>query len=329
MNTTVSDAYFQTALVERRAQLLRAGRGRPDVGLADLLSQVDAALARLDQGTYGICERCHDRIETDRLVRDPLAEYCEEHPTESEASRLRRDLALAREIQLRLLPRRDLPIDGWRYAYRYEAAGDVGGDFCDVVARPARGETLVLVGDVSGKGVGASMLMSHLLATFRSLAPLALPAGELLTRVNDLFHDSATSSTYATLAAASLRPDGSVDLYSAGHWTPLVRRGSRTDRAEVVPGLPLGLFAASEYTPTKLELAPGDTLLFFTDGAIDAENADGEDYSIDGLARALAAADPHDISAVIDRCLRDLRQFQNGHRPDDDLLLFGLSAGRS
>jgi sigma-B regulation protein RsbU (phosphoserine phosphatase) len=326
MSTAIGDTYFQEALVERRELLRRAARHEPRAEIARLLSEVDAALARLDHGTYGTCVRCHGQIEPDRLVRDPLAEYCREHPGPSEAARVQQDLALAREIQRRLLPRPDLRIDGWRYGFRYEPAGDVGGDFVDVIARPAQGETLVLVGDVSGKGIAASMLMSHLVATFRSLAPLALPAGELLARVNDLFHDSAATSIYATLAAAALRPDGTADLYSAGHWTPLLRGGAGTAPTPVSRGLPLGLFPGSRYDAAPVALSAGDTLLFFTDGAIDAENEAGEDYGVDRLTRALAGTDrAGDTEASIDRLLQDVKAFQHGQPPVDDLLLVGVS----
>ena len=326
MITEVDNAYFHDALVERRAHLVRVLDAGQAGEVADLLARVDAALARLDRGGFGVCKACQDRIETDRLVRDPLAEYCEGHPAESERRRVARDLEFAREIQLGLLPRTDLAIDGWRYAYRYDAAGEVGGDFCDVIVRPHLDETLVLVGDVSGKGVAASMLMSHLVATFRSLASLPLPTSDVLSRVNDLFHDSTAASSYATLAAASLGRNGSVDLYSAGHWAPLVRRGDRPDRATVTPGLPLGLFADTRYSASHLDLSAGDTLLFFTDGAVDAENGAGEDYSLSRLSASLASGDSGDLQALVNRSHRDIRRFEAGQGPTDDLLLFAVSA---
>lgn len=325
MNAALSDAYFHDALVDRRKLLLRTGRAHTDETIGDLLARVDAALARLDRGTFGICERCHEHIEADHLVRDPLAEYCREHPGPREETRIRRDLALAREIQRGLLPRADLDVAGWQYAYRYEPAGDVGGDFCDVIARP-RGETLVVVGDVAGKGVAASMLMSHLLATFRSLAALPLATGDLLARANDLFHGSISSATYATIAAASLHPNGLVELYSAGHWTPIVRRGRVSEAVTMTPGLPLGLFPGSSFGATPLALARNDSLLFFTDGTIDAENDDGEEYGFGRLTGAFGAAAGDSITARLGSLHADVRRFQGRHPADDDMLLFGVMA---
>lgn len=323
MSAIASEAFVGPALVERRQRLLHAQSIGANPEIHRLLAQVDAALARLDRGEYGYCETCRDPIESERLLRDPLTEYCSDHLLPTEHERIRQDLALARQIQLGLLPRPNLTIDGWRYGYRYEAAGEVGGDFCDVILRPS-GETLVLVGDVSGKGVAASMLMSHLIGTFRSLAPLELPTSQLLSRVNNLFHDSASTSTYATLAAASLWPDGSVDLYSAGHWTPLLRRDGAIQRTEVPAGLPLGLFADSTYRPARFQLAPDDTLLFFTDGVVDAENEREDYFSVARLSQTLASASGTDVQAVVDHCLHDLRRFQSGQGPGDDLLLLAV-----
>jgi sigma-B regulation protein RsbU (phosphoserine phosphatase) len=327
---SATDAYFRTELIERRHLLARAAReDSRHAELRGLLADVDAALARLDRGTFGICDVCHEYIGTRHLEHDPLARCCEEHPTPDEETRIHRDLALAHDLQLGLLPRHGLTIDGWQFRYRYEAASEVGGDFCDVIQVPARNETIVLVGDVSGKGVAASLLMSSLLATFRSLSSLALPTGELLSRVNALFNDSAPRSSYATLAAATLRPDGTVDLYSAGHWPPLLGRGAAAEPVRVDAGLPLGMFPVSTYASTRVELAPADTLLFYTDGAIDAENGSGEDYSPPRLARSFAHAAVDPLEIVVDRCLRDVRQFQAGQPATDDLLLFALRSGRS
>ncbi len=323
---TATDAYFRTELVERRHLLARASRDGHHTELRHLLDDVDAALARLDAGTFGTCEVCHEYIGSRHLEHDPLAQCCEEHPTVDEEARIHRDLALAHDLQLGLLPRHGLTIDGWQYRYRYEAASEVGGDFCDVIQVPARNETIVLVGDVSGKGVAASLLMSSLLATFRSLSSLGLPTGELLSRVNALFNDSSPRASYATLAAATLLPGGAVDLYSAGHWPPILKRGANAEPISLDAGLPLGLFPVSTYSATRVGLAPEDTLLFYTDGAIDAENGRGEDYSAPRLARALATTST-DLDGVVERVLHDVRHFQGGRPATDDLLLFALRSG--
>jgi sigma-B regulation protein RsbU (phosphoserine phosphatase) len=320
------DFRLRTELAHRHALLARAHAVTPQPEIHSALQDVDAALDRVERGTFGICDVCHEEIEAERLEHDPLALSCGTHPSPAELARLQRDLSLARRVQRGLLPEPHGFLQGWEYRYRYEAAGDVGGDFCDVLALPARGETLVIVGDVSGKGVAASLLMSSLLATFRSLASVGLAAGELLSRVNTLFHDSTAPAAYATLAAATLRPGGEVDLYSAGHWPPLLRRGRDIEPLSLGVGLPIGLFKDSVYAPTPVTLAPADTLLFYTDGAIDAENGAGEEFSRRRLADALAADTGDGLHALVDRCALDVRQFRNGRPAGDDTLLFAISA---
>jgi sigma-B regulation protein RsbU (phosphoserine phosphatase) len=324
--TTATEIDFRTELLERRERLRHAQEQVPRAQLHDLVAEVDAALERVEQGRFGLCDVCHEYIGTEHLAHDPLARSCVEHPSPSETSRLERDLALARQVQLGLLPKPQRAVDGWQFRYRYEAAGEVGGDFCDVIDVPSRGETLVLVGDVSGKGIAASMLMSSLIGTFRSLSSLELPTGELLTRVGRLFQDSAPRSSYATLAAASLLPGGAVDLYSAGHWPPLLRRGGDIEPIVADAGLPLGLLGPSTYAPTRIQLKPDDTLLFYTDGAIDALNVDGEEYSARRLARALARLDGQrlELDALVEHVFTDLRRFQAGRQPEDDLILFAV-----
>jgi sigma-B regulation protein RsbU (phosphoserine phosphatase) len=324
--TTATHADYRAVLADRRDQLTRAAREVPSADVRSLLAEVDDAIARLERGTYGVCEVCHEWIGAGTLGRDPMARCCLEHLTAAEQARLGRDLALARDLQRGFLPRAGLAAGGWQYRYRYEPASEVGGDFCDVIPLPARDETLVLVGDVSGKGVAASLVMASLVGMFRSTAPLGLPAGDLLTRINDLFRASAPTSLYATLAAASLKPGGIVDLYSAGHWPPILGRFGLAAPVEVTGGLPLGFRDDSRYEPTRVELGPGETLLFFTDGAIDAENDAGDNYGARRLARALGAADGAELDALVDDCLKDVRAFQNGRQLDDDLLLFAVRA---
>jgi sigma-B regulation protein RsbU (phosphoserine phosphatase) len=320
-------------LADRRDRIARARRFAGDAEHQILIDEIDAARDRLERGAFGVCGVCHDPIGADRLSRDPLARSCAAHPSDTERARLQADLALARQVQLGLLPRADVSIPGWQYAYWYEAASDGGGDFCDVIPVAARRETLIVVGGVAGCGVAASMLMSTLLATFRSLAWLGLPAGELLARVNDLFHDSAPPPASATLAAAVLRPGGGVDLYSAGHWPPLRRRGRHIEPLDAGGGLPVGLFASSRYEPTHLELGEDDTLLFFTDGALgftdgalDVSNPAGDDVGRRRLAAAFAAAPTGRtaLPSVVARCLSDVRGSERSAPAAGDAILFAV-----
>ena len=109
---TATDTHFRTELIERRHLLAHATRESSRADLRELLADVDAALARLDRGRFGECEVCHEYIGTRHLTHDPVARCCEEHPTISEEARIQRDLALAHDMQIGLLPSQGAPIDG-------------------------------------------------------------------------------------------------------------------------------------------------------------------------------------------------------------------------
>lgn len=323
--TPAPDLAARDVLLERRQQLAHVERISPQPDIRALVADIDEALQRFERGTYGVCDVCRDHLEADHLADDPLALSCREHPSPRELARIERDLTLARRVQRELLPKPAGAVHGWNYQYLYRPVGDVGGDFVDVLPNPKTGETLVLVGDVSGKGVAASMLMSSLLATVRSLSSVGLPPAELLSRVNALFHDTTAPSAYATLAAALLRPDGHADLYSAGHWPPLLRRARALEPLTLDAGLPIGLFPDSRYAPTRVRLTPDDTLLFYTDGAIDEDHIAGEEVSRHRLGGALTGA-PNGpaLGALLDACLTDVTQSRNGRPVTDDLLLMAV-----
>jgi sigma-B regulation protein RsbU (phosphoserine phosphatase) len=323
--TPTTDLAVRDVLVDRRRQIVRAERIHPQPDLRALVADIDAALQRFERGTYGMCDVCREHIGADQLEIDPLALSCQEHPSPGELSRIERDLTLARRVQRDLLPKPAGAVYGWNYQYLYRPAGDVGGDFVDVLPNPKTGETLVLVGDVSGKGVAASMLMSSLLATVRSLSSVGLPPAELLSRVNALFHDTTAPSAYATLAAALLRPDGHADLYSAGHWPPLFRRARALEPLALDAGLPIGLFPDSRYAPTRVQLTPEDTLLFYTDGAIDEDRSDGEDASRQRLGTALTNTGGGSLAGLLDNCLTDVTHARGGRPATDDLLFLAVT----
>jgi sigma-B regulation protein RsbU (phosphoserine phosphatase) len=240
---------------------------------------VDAALERLDKGTYGICETCHDSIEADRLVADPLMEYCLDHLSTAERSALQQDLDLAARVMRGLLPPPSLRVPGYEIVRHYEGPGPVGGDYCDALGAPD-GSLHFAIGDVSGKGVAASMLMAHLHATLRALGPLGLPLEEHVARASRLFCESALPSHFATLVCGRAGRWGDVEICNAGHVPPLV---ARQGTVEAVPSteLPIGMFCDTRYQVARLLLAPGESLLLYTDGVSETRGAADEEFGIE------------------------------------------------
>jgi sigma-B regulation protein RsbU (phosphoserine phosphatase) len=207
------DTILRDQLLERRRRLEQAAVAAGETGqVRNLIQEVDAALARIETGSYGLCQVCHEPIEAERLICDPLSRFCLDHLTPSQQRALEGDLQLAARIQRGLLPDPHFHHNAWAVAYHYAPAGIVSGDYCDLI-RSERGDLYFILGDVSGKGVAASMLMVHLQAMFRTLIPLGLPLQELVERASRVFCESTLPTHYATLvcgkAAASGEPSSS------------------------------------------------------------------------------------------------------------------------
>jgi sigma-B regulation protein RsbU (phosphoserine phosphatase) len=228
---------------------------------------------------------------------------------------------MAARIQRTLLPRPDWSIDGWRARYHYQPANLVSGDYCDLIE--TQDGFLFLLGDVAGKGVAASMLMSHLHATFRTLAGQRLPLSMLMEHANRLFCESTTAGQFATMIVGSATPDGRVEYVSAGH-LPFFHVSSTGARPREATGVPLGMFSSTEFPVCEVRMAPGDKLLLYTDGLTETADAAGKEYGVarvQALAKTHAAAEPQDLVAA---CLDEVRSFSANAKQADDLTLLVL-----
>ncbi len=310
---------FRPHILARRARL-QAAAGSISAGyLKELIAEIDAALRRIDDGVFGLCETCHDTIEADRLERNPLARFCLDHLNESERKAHEQDLELATRIQSKLLPPKDIALAHWDTHYRYEPAGVVGGDYCDLIVLDQGNSLFFAVGDVAGKGVAASLLMTHLSAIFRSLLSLDLPLGEVVSRANRLFCEGTDAAQYATLACGRAAADG-VEICNAGHCPPLLIRRHAAERVEST-GLPLGLFCGAQYSVRKLALDPGDSLVLYSDGVTEARDPAGADYGEDRLTLSARRRHAECAEELTDALLRDVSGFRAGSPPADDLTL--------
>ena len=313
--------YLRSQLEQRRERLSEARRSSAEPSLSTLLHEVDAALARLDEGAYGICETCHEPVEKERLLSDPLVRFCLDHLTREEQRALESDLALAARIQRGLLPPTQLSAAGWNIRYHYQPAGLVSGDYCDVL--DSENGLLFLLGDVSGKGVAASMLMSHLHATFRSLVRTTLPLEGMVEAANRIFCESTLAGQFATLVVGRASQDGSIEFVSAGH-LPVLHLGRHGATSQHATGVPLGMFCQTRFPVQHFSLSSGDALLLYTDGLTEARNSSSEEY---GVSRVKQAAQRHYATApheLIAGCLSDLSSFTAGAKPLDDLTLLTL-----
>jgi serine phosphatase RsbU (regulator of sigma subunit)/pSer/pThr/pTyr-binding forkhead associated (FHA) protein len=244
------------------------------------------------------------------------------HQESLKQQRLQQDLLLAEQIQKSFLPRQLPVVEGMEFVAEYRPAYAIGGDFYDVfwLARERLG---VFIGDVSGKGVSAALLMARISSDLRVAALAEGDPGAALARVNravlerrqpDIF----VTGIYLTLDVRTRE----VTLANAGHLPPLVRRREKgaLERIEGAAGTPIGVFEEAIYETATLVLGEGDTLVLCTDGALEATSAGSEQFGFQRLERSLAggASAPAEL---VHRLLRDLRAHVGEAPQYDDLTL--------
>lgn len=319
----VVEDFLRDQLWERREKLREVlPRSNQSTHLRHLLEEVDIALSKMERGCYGLCERCHQPIEGERLLSDPVIRFCLCELSERERDALEHDLELAARVQRGLLPPPSLIRDGWHMAYHYEPAGLVSGDYCDVIDAGDAG-LYFMVGDVSGKGVAASMLTAHLHAMFRSLISVGLPLKRMLEHASRVFSKSTLPTQYATLVCGRALSDGRVEISNAGHPAPIVAANGSVALLDAT-NLPLGMFGAEEFSVSELRLRSGEHLVIYSDGVSEAIDSFGAEYGSDrvrdviGLNRGLLAP------ALLAACRDDLVSYCGQAARADDVTLFVL-----
>jgi sigma-B regulation protein RsbU (phosphoserine phosphatase) len=199
------------------------------------------------------------------------------------------ELGAAREIQQRLVPAALPELAGFHLEAAYLPAQEVGGDFYQVIEQ-ADGFALIVVGDVSGKGLKAAMTGALAIGALRTLAAENLPPGTLLARLNSQML-AAQDSGFITCLCMRISPQGAATLANAGHLSPYLR----CEEVEVESGLPLGVAADQKYGETTLQLEPGESLTLLSDGVVEAMNAQKELFGFE-RTRAISAQSAHSIA---------------------------------
>jgi sigma-B regulation protein RsbU (phosphoserine phosphatase) len=207
------------------------------------------------------------------------------------------------EIQQRFMQHSRLPVDGLDYSARCRQVHALGGDFYDFV--PLAGDRLAIaVGDASGKGLPAALMVSNVQSSLRTASLFAGDDGPaVLDAVNRQVYESSLADRYATVFYGVFDSATRMLRYvNAGHHCPMVIRRDNSILWLEAGGAPVGMFPDWKYDQGVVELHPGDVILAYTDGVIEAMNPDGEEWGIDGLREAVAgcrAQTPEDIVHAI------------------------------
>ena len=243
-----------------------------------------------------------------------------ERVVRSEA-RMERDLERAREIQLHLMPALSPAIPGLEVCARFQPARELGGDLYDFLSY-GKDRHVLAIGDVSGKGAPAALYGAMASGILRSLAPLKLPAPEMLKRLNIMLLERKIEGHFITLTYAIWEPKTqTLRLANAGMPLPiLVRQGhAKPIRAE---GVPLGLLDHAEYQETAVTLEKGDLLALFSDGLQEAADPQHEEFGTRRLEKVLRENAPKPIGEILETLFAELARFEQGRpRRDDQTLL--------
>lgn len=244
--------------------------------------------------------------------------------------RLRKELELCRRIQAELLPKKALHYPFAEVEGLSIPAHELGGDFFNYFGLPG-GEVALLMGDVSGKGVPAALLMANLQATLRARLPLETDLAAFADRLDHEVEASTPTEVYLTLFLSVLDPERHELRYvNAGHESPfLLRRDGRVERLDPT-GRPIGLFPGGGYTERRVAIGPGDRLFLYTDGLVDAENEAGAHFGagrLETLLEQMTAADGAGPQALLERVERAYAEHRGKMDAADDATLLVLRVG--
>ena len=238
------------------------------------------------------------------------------------------ELKLAREIQIELLPSKPPQIEGYEFFDYYAPAKYVGGDYYDYL--PLENDRLALVvGDVSGKGVPAALLMVKVASQLQASLATEPDPVQVLNQVNQHFSRRNPDGTFVTMVLAVLDLSShSMSIVNAGHLRPLLRRpdGTIVEIGDAEAGRPLGISPIQPYLQTRLDLQIGDALVLISDGITEAQSADQQQY---GQQRLLAQLTPA-VGAANDlgrRIINDVDHFVGHHPQSDDRCLMCIRRG--
>ena len=240
--------------------------------------------------------------------------------TEQAHARIVQELARAAEIQRGLLPAVPPRLGGYQFDAFLETCYEVGGDLYDFHVA-SDGRVLFAVGDVTGKGMGAALLMTSFLSSARVLYDACADLGELARRLNTITHRSTDPGRFVTAVIGRLDPaSGRLEFVNAGHPAPTLVRDGRIRRLEG-GGVPFGILAESEYAAAAVELGPGELLALYSDGIPEAAHA-GAFFEDERLDRVLSAATgAEDLAGLRARVLSEVRTFVGDEPRSDDLTL--------
>lgn len=296
-------------------------------GMTRHLASLTAGVRQLAAGDFRarVPVRTKDEFGSLAAAFNQMAEDLERHQAMAvQQERLRRELELSRLIQTEMLPRSPLRLGAAEINGVSIPALEVGGDFFNYFALED-GRLALLVGDVSGKGVSAALLMANVQATLRARLTRSANLAELAAELDKSIAESTPGAVYLTLFMAVLDPMGYQLRYvNAGHNPPFVLHAAGGIEAMAATGLPIALYPGQPYEEAAVQVDAGDLLFFYTDGLVETENESGEMFGTDRLEALLVEGQTDGIDTVLQRIEQAARTFRGKAEPFDDATMMAL-----
>ena len=252
------------------------------------------------------------------------------HETVLNREKDRKEIELARAVQLGFLPQSFPEVPEYEFYSHYSPAQSIGGDYYDYIHLP-NGRLGIVVGDVAGKGVPAALLVAKLSSEVRFCLLTESDPPKAIALLNDqMIRGGGLGDRYVTLAATMLDPKThTITITNGGHMSPRLLRNATGELADVITieqsGLPIGIMPEFEYESVTLTLEPGDILAIFTDGVTDAMSPSGELFGAEGIDRCMLPDEDATIvltpKRVGEKLMQAVRRHANGRPQNDDIAL--------
>jgi phosphoserine phosphatase RsbU/P len=281
------------------------------IGVLQLLNKKSGPFSRSDEAMLrAISDHVALALENAQLHREMLHKQ-----------RMERDLALARSIQIGLLPERPPQLEGFDIAVSHRPSLEAGGDYYDFIAL-APNTTLMVVADVEGKGVGSAMVMANLQATLHALLAHLHSLERLVESLNDMILSDTRGQKYMTMFVGLLdQSHRTLHYVNAGHVPPAVVRANGDVEYLREGGMVVGLFPSVKYERGHVTLGPGDTVVACTDGITEAMDKDDEEFGSPRLAELVARENHLSAGAIVDSVLKEVDLFSRGGTHEDDRVI--------
>jgi sigma-B regulation protein RsbU (phosphoserine phosphatase) len=286
------------------------------------LGAVDNSIMKAESGSLCRCEMCQDYVELDLLEIDYTSCVCITHFSEEEIRHLETELELAQRVQKTLLPQEIPNIPGLEIAAFSRPAQIVGGDYFDFVEF-GRGTHCLVIADVAGHGVSASLHMASIQAMLRAVVPVELSPAEVVRKIHKLFIHNIRFTTFVTFFIGVFDPTTKTLTYcNAGHNPPLVLQEHKNGKETIVwlntTGAAIGLIEEAEFGEKTFDFHEGDLLVMYTDGVTEAVNIQNDMFGRERLAAIIKRLHQSPPKEVVRGIREGLEDFSGGKPLADD-----------